>query len=214
MKIDPVYLQRHYSSLSDDALLALDREDLVEAARQIYDAELVGRGLDSEEPLSAMPEDFGEAGTTDDADLSAEISEDSTAAPDWLEEAAEVWSCVVHPGRGPAPEAADARHVLLEAGIPCHLELQEINPGEAAQQESRHQWRIMVPGNLTLRATSELDRQIFNEDFEAEWKSHLEAFSDNELRAMHPQVAFGGLFDRIERVTRAYNEELARRRMS
>jgi len=30
---------------------------------------------------------------------------------------------------------------------------------------------------------------------------------------MQPEIAFCGLFDRVERVTRAYEEELARRRL-
>ncbi len=212
MKIDPVYLKRHYTSLSDDALLAVDRDDLVEAARAIYDAEVAERGLDTD-GLSEMPDSTG-----DDPEFDTHPAEvaaaDNGEAPEWLDEAAEVWSCVVHPGRGPAPEAADARAVLVEAGIPCYLEMQEIRPEELTSREVRHQWRLMVPGNLNLKATSELDREIFNEDFEAEWKAHLEAFSDAELRAMHPQVAFGGLFDKVERITRAYNEELDRRRLS
>jgi hypothetical protein len=32
--------------------------------------------------------------------------------------------------------------------------------------------------------------------------------SYEELKAVDPEVLFGGLRDRIERVTRAYNEEL------
>jgi hypothetical protein len=35
--------------------------------------------------------------------------------------------------------------------------------------------------------------------------------SDEELRGMDPKVAFCGLFDRVERVTRAFDEEIARR---
>ena len=213
MKIDPVYLQRHYASLSDDALLAVDREDLVEAARQIYDAEIADRGLDAANLLDEMSDSTGDDPEFESTHSDLAPAEDGDA-PEWLDEAAEVWSCVVHPGRGPAPEAADARAVLLEAGIPCHLELQEILPEETANREVRHHWRLMVPGNLNLRATSELDREIFNEDFETEWKAHLEVFSDTELRTMHPHVAFGGLFDKVERITRAYNEELARRRLA
>ena len=30
---------------------------------------------------------------------------------------------------------------------------------------------------------------------------------------MHPQIVFCGLFDRVERVTKAYEEEVARRRV-
>lgn len=38
-------VKRHVASLSDEALLAVDREDLTEAARTIYEAELSSRGL-------------------------------------------------------------------------------------------------------------------------------------------------------------------------
>jgi hypothetical protein len=71
----------------------------------------------------------------------------------------------------------------------------------------------MVPGKLNLRATSVLEREIFNQEFEDDWKTHLEALSDADLRAMNPQVAFCGLFDRIERVNRVYDEEIARRKL-
>jgi hypothetical protein len=56
-----------------------------------------------------------------------------------------------------------------------------------------------------------LDRDFFNQEFEEERKTHLEMLSDDELREMKPDVAFCGLFDRVERVTRAYDEEIARR---
>ena len=38
--------------------------------------------------------------------------------------------------------------------------------------------------------------------------------SDEEVLEMKPEVAFCGLFDRVERVNRAYDEELARRRLN
>jgi hypothetical protein len=37
--------------------------------------------------------------------------------------------------------------------------------------------------------------------------------SDSDLRLMEPEFAFCGLYDRIERVNRAYDEELERRRL-
>jgi hypothetical protein len=52
----------------------------------------------------------------------------------------------------------------------------------------------------------------FNTEFEAEWKSHLEMLSDEEVYAVDPKVALCGLFDRVERVTRVFDEEIARRR--
>ena len=45
MQPDPEYLRNYYSSLSDEALLAFNRSDLVEMARMYYDAELSKRRL-------------------------------------------------------------------------------------------------------------------------------------------------------------------------
>ena len=69
----------------------------------------------------------------------------------------------------------------------------------------------MVPGNLNLRAASVLERDIYNQEFEANWKAHLEELSDEEVLSLTPQTVFCGLFDRIERVTKVYDEEIARR---
>ncbi len=43
MNIDPQELERHYASLSDEALLELNREDLVEVAQGCLDRELARR---------------------------------------------------------------------------------------------------------------------------------------------------------------------------
>jgi hypothetical protein len=69
----------------------------------------------------------------------------------------------------------------------------------------------MVPGRWMLEAQSVLDQGIFNQEVEDQWKAHFQMLSDEELRAVDPQVLFGGLRDRIERVTRAYRDELAQR---
>jgi hypothetical protein len=104
----------------------------------------------------------------------------------------------------------EARDVLEAAGIPCHLELIE----EPEQEDQmRFRWRVMVPGKLIHRAASVIDRDIFNAEFEAQWRTHLEMLSDEELGVMEPEYAFCGLYDRIERINRAYEEELERRRL-
>ena len=71
----------------------------------------------------------------------------------------------------------------------------------------------MVPNMLSLKAASALDKEIFNSEVEAEWKNYFEALSDGELRAVNTNILVGGLLDRIERVTKAYDEEIARRRL-
>ena len=55
------------------------------------------------------------------------------------------------------------------------------------------------------------EKKIFNPEIEAQWRTHLEALSDEEFRAITPRLAYGGLFDRLERVVRAYEDEMARR---
>jgi hypothetical protein len=216
MQLDPEYLRQHYASLSDEAILAIDRADLVEMAQMIFDDEVGRRKL---APLRDKQRTHGPhiiPGQPDVLDEEAEIDGEPPGAgekPAWLEESAEVYSYTVLPGTANAPAAANARDVLEAAGIPCYLDLFETPQEKSALPEPTHRWRLMVPGKLNLRATSVLEREIFNPEFEADWKTHLEALSDEELRAMHPQVAFCGLFDRIERVNRVYDEEIKRRRL-
>ena len=45
--------RQHYESLSDEGLLAVNREELVEAARQCYDAEMARRAIPSVECSAA-----------------------------------------------------------------------------------------------------------------------------------------------------------------
>jgi hypothetical protein len=112
------------------------------------------------------------------------------------------------------PHGVDnAREALRSAGIPCYAELGEITEEKNVAPPPTHQWQLLVPGNLNLQATSILDRDIFNEEFEAEWRTHLQALPDNELLAMSPETVFCGLFDRIERAIRAYEAEIDRREL-
>jgi hypothetical protein len=193
MSIDPKYLREQYASLSDDALMAIDRAELVEAARRCYDEEVAHRrenaALDNE-PLSD-----GEK-------------------PDWLNDASEVFSRVDLRGTVIAPDIAAARDALEAEGIPCHLDLSELPQDEEPRNPPpTHIWRVLVPGNFNLRAASVLDRDIFNAEFEENWRVNLEMLSDDEVLEMNPEVVFCGLFDRVERVTRAYEAEIARRKL-
>jgi len=74
-------------------------------------------------------------------------------------------------------------------------------------------WRLVVPSRFNIEAYSILERDLFNDEAEQTWKTHLEMLSDEELRDVSPRDAFCGLFDKIERVTRAYDHELERRRL-
>ncbi len=194
MQADRDSLQKHYSALSDEALLEIDPSDLTETARHCYAAEIKSRGLNS------TPDKGRDRSSRDET-------------PDWLDEAAVAFSAMAHPGTGSAAESDDARRVLEAAGIPCFVEIREVSQEEEPARRQESEWRVMVPGNLNMHAASILERDIFNEDFEAEWKAHLELLSDDEVLAMSPEAVFCGLYDRIERATRAYREELVRREL-
>jgi hypothetical protein len=196
MQIDTEDLRKHYSSLSDEGLLAINREDLTDVAQNCYDAELNERKLTKQRgPIEVdAPEETETEHIDDDED-----------APDWQAEAAEVFSWTGAAGTAPAQEMAHTREVIEAAGIPCLLQLVE-------EPEEKPRWRIVVPGSLSLHAMSILDRDIFNDQFEAEWRTHLETLSDSQVRLMTPQTVFCGLFDRVERATRVYDEELTRRK--
>jgi hypothetical protein len=54
MQIDPEEFRKHYASLSDDALLEINRDELVDVAQQCYDEELTSRGFVFEEDVAAV----------------------------------------------------------------------------------------------------------------------------------------------------------------
>jgi hypothetical protein len=207
MAVDLTYLREHYASLSDQALRAIKRADLVEGAQRCYDDELARR---EHARRPAIPDPAGV--TAEDTEVDAQPP-GSGDEPDWLNDASEVLSRADRPGSLPADALVEARDALEADGIPCHIELSEIPEAHDAAPPPTHLWRLLVPGNLNQRATSVLERDIFNPEFEAEWKTLLETLSDEDLRGMKPEIAFCGLFDRVERVTRAYADEVARRRL-
>lgn len=209
MPIDIDDLRRHYDSLSDEALLEIDRDELVDAARDCYDEELAHRGLDFDE----SEESFEPAGGLMARDQEDDVDFDGGATPDWLEDAACACTFESSGGSHCADDAAHARAVLLAAGIPCHISAVE-TPKPGAGSQPCCEYRVMVPGALNLQATSELDKEIFNAQVEAEWRAHFETLSDKQLRALHWEVIGAGLLDRIKRLKRAYDDEVARRKTS
>jgi hypothetical protein len=199
LQINPEYLRRHYATLSDEALLAIDRDELVAAAQKCYDQELTRRG--------PLPWKDAERWSSHTKVRPTDRPEDREA-PVWLEEAACAGTFAIQPLNDAESDAADAREVLEAAGIPCHLAAYDLAP-TASQRE----YRLMVPGKLNVLATSVLDKAIFNAEMEAEWKMHFEKLSDDELRAVEPEILLSGLLDRIERVRKAYAGEFARRKL-
>src|SRR5579859_3080480 len=160
MPVDPDSLRQHYASLSDEALLEINREDLVETAQRCYDDEVAERQL-------ALEVDVPGSSPADEQAEFYHEAPGSSDQPDWLEEAAEVYSRYDLTGTGPTSDVVDARDALEAAGIPCHMDL--VPEEKSDTRTPTHRWRLTVPGNLNLHATSVLDRDIFNAEFEAEW---------------------------------------------
>ena len=108
MDIDPRAFKEYFSSLSDRALLAEKRDELVADAQQIYDQELQRRGLGL---YDSAHEDTGSTAESHVVDL------DQGEAPDWLEGAVSVAEFTYFPGGDAAGSAVDAR-AALERGHP------------------------------------------------------------------------------------------------
>jgi len=191
--------RRHYGSLSDGELFALDRDELTEAARKCYDDEMARRGLNEPEQADEVS-DEREHG----------IDHSAEADGDWLADAAVACSYTSVPGGTAASDAEHALAVLQEAGIPCQISVIENDPDDS-HGPAFPEFRVMVPGALNLQATSVLDKEIFNAELEASWRTHFEALTDDQLVALHPDVICAGFVDRIARLKKAYNDEIARR---
>lgn len=179
-------LRRHYASLSDEALLEFDPDELTEMARRCHDEELTRRRL------------------------TPGIASDSGAPLDWLEDAACVCAFDAGPGQQPTPQLEQAQAILVAAAIPHHISAIRVDAAGGGPQP-RYRYDLMVPGALNLRAVSLLDQHLFNPELAAEWVTHFEMLTDDELSALDLDDLTAGLLDRVERLTKAYEDELARR---
>jgi hypothetical protein len=214
MQIDCQELSAHYASLSDEELLELDRAELTGVAQRFYDSELAKRHLtpeDTETPAEphgrAAPVDAAE-GADEDEDGTAVINFDAGPEPDWLEDATCARSYAVLPG-GSAADAGDAHDALVAAGIPCHISVKTFDPNDPKPQ---YYYCVMVPGARNLEAASALAMAIDNPKEEEMWRAHFEELSDEELRVLKFDAICAGLRDRLARLKRAYDDEVARRK--
>jgi hypothetical protein len=204
MRIDSEDLRRHYALLPDEALTALERSELTDAAKAIYDEEVARRALAHEagtDVLGWSEEDAGE-----------DLDSDVTSTPDWLDDAACACAFTMRSAKSDVPIATEARAVLKAAGIPFHVMLSEEEPPQA-DPTPQYSLRVLVPGGLALHATSVLDRDIFNEEQEGEWRATLESLADDELLRLDPNIFCAGLLDRVARLKTAYKQEMERRKL-
>ena len=216
MRIDPEDLRRHYESLSDDGLLDIDRSDLTPVAQEIFDQEIARRGLDQapeqeqgdgdgyDRPLPVFKPDA-------DWDTASQLGTgtDEGPPPAWLEDAASPWSAYIQPNVDYVGTGAEVQAALREAGIPSRIVVKPPEP--EPPWTPRSLYCVMVPGDLGARATSVVERTVFNRAAVAEWQTQLQAFSDVELVALSPEDYWGVLLERAESMRRAYFDELARR---
>ena len=207
MRFDRRELGRYYASITDEELLALNRDDLTETAQVIYDLELARRELNknpsSEEETGVNSESFKQA----DALISGESPD-----PNWLQNAACVCSFVASPGNSAEERASRSQTALQAAGIPSCLRVtRDSEDGEPSPNYAV--LNIMVPVALALHAASMLDRDFLNEEFETEWRAQLNMLPDEDLLALDPAIFCAGLLDRVSRMRKAYAEEMSKREL-
>ena len=212
LQINPDDLRHYYASLSDEALVELDRTALTEMAQRCYDDELAQRKLSPQDAEGSVGSHAADTLVDEtDGEVDGEFDLDTGPKPDWLDDAACACSFAYLPGDISADDAENARAVLSAAGIPCYVALQKIDKPRY-EPALRYEYSVMVPGALNLEATSVLDREIFNPKVEADWKVHLETLSDEDFRVLNSESICAGLLDRMNRLKRAYDQEIKRRK--
>jgi hypothetical protein len=183
-------LSRHYASLSDSELQALDSGELTEMALGCYRKEIEKRHLTEKRERDE---------TVPNGDEHDELESD------WLDSAATACAFQVGNPERYALEAADeACAILRAAGVPAQVVVEH-------EEGAPDTLNVMVPGALSLKAASILDRDLFNEELEETWRSHLAELSDRELEALRPDEICAGMLDRAARLKRVYEEAVARR---
>jgi len=151
VQIDPEDFKRHYALLSDDALLEIDRDELVEAARPYYDAELAERKL-------APP----------DAEESVPAADSSDDPPNTTADGPQLVATFLS-----LDEANFARGLLQSADITCSLENEH-----GVQWAGNGALRLMVPAAAYDRACEILEYEISEEDLIAQ--AEAEASDDDK----------------------------------
>ena len=151
MKADPEDFRRLYSSLNDEALLAIDRDELVPTAQQVYDTELSTRGLDA-------PVEEAEPAPTQNG-LGENLVE--IAAFD-----------------NPS-EASVARSLLRIAEIPCMLSTDLPLTGTILNVAT--DVRLYVPPEFAEQAIEVLDHEISEEELAAQAEAAALLEEEEEL---------------------------------
>ncbi|MEO5922971.1 MAG: hypothetical protein ABIR70_04005 [Bryobacteraceae bacterium] len=184
MELDLEQLRRQYAELTDEALLEIDASDLVDAAQQCYQAELRQRGIRT-----------GQVASSVDGDV---VVIPDQGEPEWLDTGIVVMSLE-------DSSIVDARSILNRAAIPCFV------VERAAEGTRNSSYDLLVPPGQHLLAVSILDRDYFNPRSEEDWKAEFAGLTDDELMDIDADILAVGLRDRVDRLVRAYEDELLKR---
>ena len=138
MEISRDDFRRHFDLLSDDALLEVNREELVESARSVYDEELERRGLNSP----------------------AEAEEEEEPMPDAVAPGAGEELVLVASYNIP-DEASLARGLLQSAEIPFILQNDFVALGGI-------ELRLLVPRQFHEQAVEILEHELSEEELAAQ----------------------------------------------
>lgn len=207
MRIDRQELGRHFSSLTDEELLSMRRDELTSTAQVIYDLEIARRGL------GEKPGDEGEIEKSDKGlEGVNELLDSDYPEPEWLDNAVCVCSFDISPGSNSMERASLAQTVLQKAGIQSRLTSvrETFDDGSGSERTSVN---VMVPIGLALHASSILERDLFNEEHETEWQTQLNAYSDKDLLALDPDIFCAGPLDRAARMKKVYAKEMTKRKL-
>ena len=128
----------HFHLLSDEALLAVNRDDLVPIAQQCLDEEIAARGLDT---------------------VAVVVEDEPVAAED--EPSPEEEELAVVATYDVAEDGEAARQTLEDAGIPARL-IQNPDDMEGTQME------LMVPESKIFQALDALGLRISEEELAAQ----------------------------------------------
>jgi hypothetical protein len=219
MSIDAAQLQRHYASISNDELMALDRDSLTEIAQQCYDEEIKRRGLviptdDSTDEETADILNNDTKAILDDEPTEIIVDEDSPTEFEELGDDNEFTACSFsdYGGGSATVDAEEAYQALKSAGVPCRVKIVRVEP-EPDNPKPYTDHQVLVPSSQTLHATSILDKAFFNPRMEEDWKNHLEGLTNEELLQFSADDLCAGLLDRAARLKKIYSEEVRRREL-
>jgi hypothetical protein len=200
MEIDAQRLSQHYASMSDQELMAVDRNELTDIAAKCYDWEIKKRGISFQQPETSTEATTTTTHWTGRLPTVKEPDDEETFIATTFSDMA-------------GSDADEAVALLKAAGIPARVDIQVMDP-QPYNPKRITEYQVLVPSALGLEATSVLDKEFFNPTLEQQWKTDLASLSDEDLSQLNVDALCAGFLDRAARIRKAYLEEVARRRQT